>query len=366
MKGALAQVAAISVKELRHLLRDRFTIGMVVMIPVIQLLLFGYAINTDVRHIRASVYDEAGSAWSRQVVQRMTASQVLDIVAGARTLTELEAQLTANVASVGIVIPSDVERRAQQRRPAVQLLVDGSDPLVTSAVQQLRFLPTGTRGDPQPGILPREIEVRIYYNPEMRSAVNTVPGLIGVILTITMVVFTSIAIVRERERGNLELLIVTPITRLQLMVGKVLPYAAIGLVQMTLVLGIGKIVFDVPVSGSLLHAYLATLIFIVASLTVGLVVSTIARTQLQAMQMSFFFIIPSILMSGFMFPFAAMPRPAQWLAEVLPMTHFVRLIRGIILRGAEIQQLWPEILALLAIAAVTLAFATFRFHKHLD
>jgi ABC-2 type transport system permease protein len=209
-------------------------------------------------------------------------------------------------------------------------------------------------------------EVRTYYNPERRSAVNTVPGLIGIILTMTMTMFTAVAIVRERERGNLELLITTPVRSSELMLAKILPYVFIGLIQVTLVLLLGKWLFDVPLRGTLMNVYWISLMFIVANLALGLVASTIAQTQFQAMQMTFFVLLPSILLSGFVFPFDGMPRAAQWIAEILPMTHFMRLIRGVVLRGASLQELSSELLILAAFIAVALTFAVRRFHKRLD
>lgn len=205
-----------------------------------------------------------------------------------------------------------------------------------------------------------------FYNPERRSPINIVPGLIGVILTMTMVMFTGVAIVRERERGNMELLIATPVSRAELMIGKVLPYALIGLVQTTLVLALGMWLFDVPIRGSALDVYVAAVLLILASLTLGLLISTLAQSQFQAMQMTFFVFLPSILLSGFMFPFAGMPQVVQWLAEVLPLTHFLRLIRGVMLRGARLLELWPDVLALLVFTVVMMTLAILRFRKRLD
>jgi ABC-2 type transport system permease protein len=196
--------------------------------------------------------------------------------------------------------------------------------------------------------------------------VNIVPGLIGVILTMTMVLFTGVAIVRERERGNMELLIATPLSRSELMIGKVLPYAAIGLIQTTVVLALGLTLFKVPIRGSALDVYLAAVLLILANLTLGLLISTKAKSQFQAMQMTFFVFLPSILLSGFMFPFAGMPRIVQWIAEILPLTHFLRLIRGVMLRGAGLFELWPDVLALIAFTAVMMTLAISRFRKRLD
>jgi ABC-2 type transport system permease protein len=210
------------------------------------------------------------------------------------------------------------------------------------------------------------ISVLALYNPERRAAVNVVPGLIGVILTMTMIMFTAMAIVRERERGNLELLISTPVSSAELMIGKVLPYIGVGLVQTTVVLTLGMTVFDVPVRGHLIDVYGAAMLLIMANLTLGLLVSTRAQTQFQAMQMAFFLFLPSILLSGFMFPFDGMPVAAQRIAEGLPLTHFVRLIRGVMLRGANLFDLWPDVLALLAFTAIMMTLAISRFRKRLD
>ena len=355
---------AIVLKELRQLRRDRVTLAMVVGIPVMQLALFGYAINLNLRGLDAAVADQAGTAASRALVMDMLATGVVEPVAEARTPAELMALLRAGEISVGIVVPPDFEQRRIEGREAVQVLVDGSDTVVQGAALQLAQMPVdGTAGAAQAG---GPISVVGFYNPERRSAVHIVPGLIGVILTMTMVLFTAVAIVRERERGNMELLIATPLARSELMVGKVLPYAVIGLVQVTVILALGLWLFDVPVRGSLLDVYLASILLILANLTLGLLVSTRAQSQFQAMQMTFFVFLPSILLSGFMFPFAGMPTVVQWLAEVLPLTHFLRLVRGIMLRGAELAELWPDALALLVFTAVMMAAAILRFRKRLD
>jgi len=245
----------------------------------------------------------------------------------------------------------------------VQIFVDGSDNAVQSAAAQLAQMPLDGSSGP---LATRAISVVGFYNPQRRSAVNIVPGLIGVILTMTMVLFTAVAIVRERERGNMELLIATPVSSAELMIGKVLPYVAIGLVQTTVVLALGTWLFQVPLGGSLLHVYIAACLLIVANLTLGLLISTRAQSQFQAMQMTFFIFLPSILLSGFMFPFAGMPKAVQWIAEALPLTHFLRLIRGVMLRGAGLWELWADVLALLAFTAVMMTAAILRFRKRLD
>ena len=265
--------------------------------------------------------------------------------------------------SVGIYVPPDFERRLQQpERAAAQLLIDGSDNIVQSAAMLLaRPARTSPYADQPP-----ELEIRTYYNPERRSPVNTVPGLIGIILTMTMTLFTAIAIVRERERGNLELLITTPVRSSELMLAKILPYVFIGLIQVSLVLLLGALLFDVPLRGALLNVYWVCLLFIVANLAMGLVISTLVHTQFQAMQLTFFILLPSILLSGFMFPFDGMPLAAQWIAEVLPMTHFMRLIRGVVLRGASLPELAGELAVLGVFIAVAMTVAVKRFTKRLD
>ena len=365
---------AVMLKEMRQLRRDRITLAMIVGIPVMQLVLFGYAINLNLRGLDAAIADQAGTAGSRALVMDMLATGVVVPVRDARTPQELMAMLQRGEISVGIAIPPDFERRRIDGRQVAQVLVDGSDTVVQSAAIQLAQVPVEPRpadnlrsGSARPdNVRAGPIDVVAFYNPERRSAVNIVPGLIGIILTMTMVMFTSVAIVRERERGNMELLIATPLSRGELMIGKVLPYAVIGLVQTTLVLLLGIWLFQVPVHGSVLDVYLASILLIVANLTLGLLISTKARSQFQSMQMTMFVFLPSILLSGFMFPFAGMPKPVQWLAEILPLTHFLRLIRGVMLRGASLWQLWPDVVALLAFTVVMMALAILRFRKRLD
>ena len=358
----LRHILAVVLKEIRQMRRDRMTLAMMIGIPTLQLALFGFAINLDVRNLPAAVADMAGTAGSRILVQDLYAAGVVRRAGEARTPQEIRALLDRGEIKIGVVIPPDFERRRLDGREAVQVIVDDSDLTVQSAARQLASLPLDGRAASSAS----QIAMLPLYNPERRSAVNVVPGLIGVILTMTMVMFTAMAIVRERERGNLELLITTPVSSAELMIGKVLPYIAVGLVQTTVVLLLGIGVFAVPVRGHLIDVYGAAMLLIVANLALGLLVSTRAQTQFQAMQMAFFLFLPSILLSGFMFPFDGMPRPAQWIAEGLPLTHFVRLIRGVMLRGASLASLWPDALALVAFAAITMTVAISRFRKRLD
>lgn len=358
---SLQRLSAIVVKELRQLRRDRLTFAMIVGIPVMQLVLFGFAINMDVRGLNAAVLDQAQTAHSREVIAELGSSQVLDIKYRLSAPQQITSLLREGQISAALVIPQDFETRLQRKDSApLQLIVDGSDQVVQSAARQLANYPLPGWSQP-PGIT-----VVNYYNPERLAPLNTVPGLIGVILTMTMVLFTAIALVRERERGNMEMLITTPVSPWELTIGKVLPFVSIGLVQVTVILIVGRLIFEVPVRGSLTDLYAAALLFIVASLTLGIFVSTMAQSQFQAMQLAFFTFLPQILLSGFMFPFAGMPKAAQWFAEILPLTHFVRLARGIMLRGTSLQELWLEMAVLGLFTVVMMSIAVARVRKRLD
>ncbi|MGB8635694.1 MAG: ABC transporter permease [Rhodanobacteraceae bacterium] len=363
---------AIVIKELRQLRRDRITLAMILGIPVFQLVLFGYAINMNLRGLDAGIADQAHTSASRTLVMDMLATGVVKPAVHVDTPDQLMDLLRQGRISVGIVVPHDFERRRAEGRAVAQILVDGSDTAVQYAAMQLAQVPISNSRVPDtrapPNSTPPQGRIRVvaFYNPERRSAVNIVPGLIGVILTMTMVLFTAIAIVRERERGNMELLIATPLTRTELMVGKVLPYVVIGLIQTCVILALGVWIFAVPVRGWLSEVFAAAILLIVANLALGLLISTRAKSQFQATQMMIFVFLPSILLSGFMFPFAGMPRLAQWLAEMLPLTHFLRLIRGVMLRGAGLLELWPDVLALVAFTAIMMTVAILQFRKRLD
>jgi ABC-2 type transport system permease protein len=382
--NSLRRLFAIMQKEFRQLKRDRVSFAMIIMIPLIQLTIFGYAINTDVRHLRAAVSDESRTDLSRELIAMVGQTQVVDFVATASGPRELEQWIKEGRVSVGVVIPFDYARRVErgEDQPA-QLLVDGSDPIVGQAVMQLAQLrlpgvkaPAASRNaavEERAGamavagsrpIIP--FEVRLDYNPERISAVSIVPGLLGVILTMTMVMFTAIAIVRERERGTLEMLITTPVRTVELMIGKIVPCIGVGLVQISIILTLGVVLFHVPIRGSLVHLYLVGLAFIVANLTMGLLNSTFAQNQFQAMQLTFFFFLPSILLSGFMFPFDGMPVPAQWFGELLPLTHFNRMSRGILLRGATLAEVGRDLWPLAAFFCVVMTAVLMRFRKRLD
>jgi len=363
---SLSRLLAITKKEVRQLRRDRLTFGMIVGIPVIQMLLFGYAINTDVRNLRTAISDQANTHLSRQFIAELRETQVVDIVEFVDTPGEIEERLRIGEVSVGVVIPADFDRRViDPERPAAHLVVDGSDPTISNVALQLRNMPVSFDSH-QEQHRTSNIEVRPSYNPERRTPVNIIPGLMGIILTLTMMLFTAVAIVRERERGNLELLINTPVSSAELMIGKVIPYIVIGMVQLALILVVGDVLFQVPMRGSVLDLYLAAIAFIAANLALGLLISTIATTQFQAMQMTFFVLMPSILLSGFVFPFDGMPTFARYLGEILPVTHFIRLTRGIMLRDAALMDLYPELIALGIFTIAAMTAAALRFTKRLD
>jgi len=370
--GALRRLKAVATKEVRQLSRDRVTFGMIVGVPLMQIVLFGYAINYDVRNLATVVQDDANTSMSREFVAQLKATQVVHVRYTTNSSDELAMLMREGRASMAVVIPKDFERRLQaDTRPVVQILVDGSQPQLAVVAGGIAAVPLLTRHGEGPysggkRMAPRRIEIRTLYNPEKRTAVQIVPALIGVILTMTMVLFTSGAIVRERERGNLELLIATPLSSLELMVGKLLPYVVIGLIQTTIILIVGAWLFSVPVVGRLVDLYAAALVFIAATLGLGLFVSTLAQTQFQAFQLAFLTLLPSILLSGFMFPFEGMPEAAQWIAQLLPLTHFNVIIRGIMLRGADLPEAWLQLAKLAAFLTFMMLVAVARFKKRLD
>ncbi|MGV6852995.1 MAG: ABC transporter permease [bacterium] len=369
MKASIRRIYAIFTKEIMQLARDRLTFGMVVMIPLIQLILFGFAINTNVRNIPIAVVDQSHSAAARLITETLKVTQIVDVVAYYNTPKQAEQAIVKGDVRGAVIFPTDLAKRIAQGEVLGQILVDGSDTVVSSALLQLRNTPLDQLIiEP---VLSRKaslptFEVALFFNPSRRSQVNIVPGLVGIILTMTMIMFTSAAIVREREHGNLELLITTAIKPLELMVGKIIPYVLVGLLQMTIVLGLGHIVFDVPIHGGLLDIFIVTILFISASLVLGLIISTLAKTQLQATQMTIFVLLPSILLSGFMFPYEAMPKLAQNIAEILPATHFMRMIRAVVLKGADASSLSYDNLWLLGFTLIGLIVASLRFNKRLD
>jgi len=389
--ASLRRLLAVARKEVRQLARDPLTLGFVVFVPLVQLSLFGYAINQDIRDVPTALLDRSQSSVSRHLVERLEATQAMRVVHSVGTEAEARGLLARGEVQAVIVVPPDFARRWYRGRGAeISILVDATDPLVARAVRsaadglaaQIESAADASRA--AAGSAAGSLEVRTlasselrrdrpflvtvltYYNPELRTPVFVVPGLLGVILTTTMLLMTALSLVRERERGTFEFLIGTPVARGELMVGKLLPYVVIGLIQIAIVLLAGLAIFRVPVEGSLLGLALASILFIAANLTAGLVISSLVKTQLQATQVAFFFFLPSVLLSGFMFPFEAMPEPAQWLGELLPLTHYIRLCRGILLRATPVWHLAGSLAWLAGMCLVGLVAATRLFRKRLE
>ncbi|TWX69730.1 ABC transporter permease [Colwellia demingiae] len=382
MKTSLLRIQAIVTKELLQLSRDRMTFAMVIMIPFVQLLLFAFAINTNVRNIPVGVVDHSQTSLSRILQQTVSATGIITFTHSYHSVKAAQKAIDSNEVRAVLIIPQDVSQRLvrhpsvgfglppsskqETSRPIAQWLVDGSDTVIAGSIKSLRNMPLAELLDKPANRNTPTFEVTLLYNPEQRSVVNIVPGLVAVILTMTMIMFTSAAIVREQERGNMEMLITTPLAPIELMIGKIFPYIFIGAIQVTIILGLGYWLFNVPFNGGLTQLAIATLLFICASLVLGLVISTIAKNQLQSMQMTIFILLPSILLSGFMFPYEGMPLPAQYIAEALPATHFIRLIRGVVLRDVDVIEMNFDMFWLIGFTCFGLLVAALRFKKTLD
>ena len=359
-------------KEFLQLRRDRLTFAMMTALPAIQLLLFGYAIQTDVRRLPTVVVDESRTSESRALIQVLANTDNFTFVAAVPDRAAAKRWIERGAARVALVIPPEYQRNIRSGHTGVaQMLIDAADPQSSGAAIAGAQLAAQARGAQllasqyklRP---PVEIRVRPWYNPAQKSATFIVPGIVGILLTITMTLITSTAIVKERERGTLEQLIVTPISRTSLMLGKLVPFVLVGYVQMSVILTLGVTFFDIPIMGSLGLLYALALVFIVASLGVGLLISTVARSQLQAMQLSFFFMLPNILLSGYIFPRAAMPEPAQWVGAILPLTWFLDILRGVLLKGVGMRDLWTQLGVLTVSAFMLLIVSVRRFSKTLD
>lgn len=352
--------------------RDRVTLAMMIGIPAIQLVLFGFAIRTEVRHLPTLVLDESHSSESRALVRVMENTQNFRIVGEVSSRSELESRMASGAARAAVVIPPDFATSIKRGHTALaQVIVDAADPLASSAAisgaalagaaRSAEIAVQRTGSNP-----PLEVRVRPWYNPALVSSAYIVPGIVGILLSMTMILITSMAIVRERERGTLEQLVVTPIDKTSLMLGKIVPFVIVGYVQMSVVLLLGRLLFDIPVRGSVALLYAITLAFIVANLSLGLVLSATARNQVQSMQLGFFVILPNILLSGFMFPREAMPLPAQWLGAALPLTYYLEVLRGILLKGIGMEYLWRQTLILCAFALVLVAISVRMFAKRIE
>jgi ABC-2 type transport system permease protein len=358
-------------KEFIQMRRDRGNLAMMIGIPAIQLVMFGYAIQTEVRHLPTIVLDESRSPESRRFIQAMLNTGNFDLGGTVASREEIEERIAGGKARAAIVIPPDFQRDIKRGRAAqAQIIVDAADPLASSAAISgaglagaIRTQALARQAGAGAGI---EVRVRPWYNPTSRSAVYIVPGIIGVLLSITMIVIASIALVRERELGTLEQLVVTPIGKTSLMLGKIIPFLLVGYVQITVILLLGRLLFDVPMRGSVATLYLVALPFVLANLAIGLFVSTVVSTQAQAMQLGFLLLLPNILLSGFMFPREAMPEPAQWIGAVLPLTYFLEVMRGILLKGTGLRLLWQETLVLVGFSVGLIGLSVVRFRKSVE
>lgn len=369
------RLKALLIKEFIQMSRDRLTFAMMVVLPVIQLLLFGFAINTDVKHLSTVVFDQALQEESRDLLAAFEASGYFNIKYVAKNHREVNDLIELGKAKVGIIIPPDFTRDIKHGPSgAVQVIVDASDSMAASSAISAAQLIGQVKseqvlikksGGAYHQTNAYDIRIRPWYNPDFVSAFYMVPGILGIVLTMTMVMITSMAIVREREQGTLEQLIVTPLKSSELMLGKIIPYTIVGYVQMTLALMVGVLIFDIPVRGNLGLLYFLTSLFIVASLAMGVLISNFAKTQMQAMQMSFFIFMPSVLLSGFMFPREAMPTFFYYLGNLLPLAFYLQILRGIILKGIGINYLWSQMFSLVAFIGVLLTVSIFKFRKKL-
>jgi ABC-2 type transport system permease protein len=363
---------AMVVKEFIQLRRDRVSFGMIVMIPVMQLLLFGYAINTTPRDLPTAVLLQEDSDLARSILKAMQNTAYFRFTREVHDVAEFDNLLLSGQVLFGVEIPRGFERAVRRGDyPALLVAADATDPIAAgSALGTLGVLAqTALQHDlfvGDPPLMPFEIRAHARYNPAASSRLNIVPGLVGTILTMTMLIFTALSVTREIERGTMESLLSMPIKPVEVMFGKIVPYVLVGFIQATLIVGIGVLLFGVPVQGSLTMLALLSTLFITTNLAIGYTFSTIVQNQLQAMQLSMMFFLPSILLSGFMFPFAGMPVWAQYIGEGLPLTHYVRIVRAIMLKGATLHNLQYDTIALLALMLLAMTIAVTRFRRTLD
>ena len=368
----MSRLLALTWKEFLQLKRDRMTLRMIVLVPVMQTLIFGYAINYDVKDLKTIVYDESRSYESRELVAKMTATGYFDVLGNVQSLDEMRAEIDAAHAMVGLVIDRDFGKDRHRGQPArAFLIVNASDTTTSSQAMaimsgiaqgmSIRALAKGA-GWPH-AALPLDVRVRPWYNPDLRTSRFIIPGLIAIILTFTLIQFTASAIVRERERGTLEQLQVTPATRAELILGKILPFIAIGYFQFTMTLLLMRYLFDIHIMGSVFELYIVGFLFMAAVLGLGMLISTIAQTQMQASQMSMFFLLPFVFLSGYVFPIDGMPRIFRWISNAIPAKYFIEVIRGIVLRGASIAELWQPTALLAGYTLLIITLAVVRFKK---
>jgi ABC-2 type transport system permease protein len=374
--GFLRRMWAVVVKEFVQMRRDRMTFATMIFVPIMQLVLFGYAINTDPKQLPTAVLTRDDGPLTRAVLAAMRNTDYFDFRMQVRDPDELDRLVRSGDVQFAVEIPASFERDVRRGdRPSVLVIADATDPVATgTAVSALQgLIDTALRRELRgldaavtKSAAPFEITLQNRYNPEGITQYNIVPGLLGVVLTMTMMMFTALAVTREIERGTMESLLAMPIKPVEIMIGKIAPFVLVGFVQMTIILGAAHVLFGVPIMGSVwLLVALATL-FAAANLAVGYTFSTIATNQLQAVQMTFFFFLPNILLSGFMFPFRGMPDWAQAIGEALPLTHFLRIVRGITLKGIGFADMQIDVLALVIFMLVAMGLALFRFRKTLD
>ena len=371
-----ARFVAIVRKEFIQMRRDRLTFAMMFGIPILQLILFGFAINSDPKNLPVAVLASDNSPFARRFIHAMENSGYFRIVDNVETEEAARRLLARGEVQFVVNLPTDFSRRlVRGDRPAMLVQADATDPsAVSSAVQVMNEIARTAFDRDLAGPLkdlaarPGPVEMRIHleYNPDRITQYNIVPGLMGVVLTMTMVMITALAVTRERERGTMESLLATPALPLEVMTGKIVPYILVGYVQVTVILLAARVLFHVPMVGSLPLLYLCALSFIAATLAVGITISTLASNQLQAMQMSFFFFLPSLLLSGFMFPFRGMPEWAQVIGQALPLTHFLRVLRGILLKGNGFPDVWPDIWPILVFGLLVMTFGALRYRRTLD
>jgi ABC-2 type transport system permease protein len=373
---AFHRFAAVLMKEFVQMRRDRLTFAMMIGVPVMQLVLFGYAINLDPKGLPAAVVAAEASPFSRSLVRALENTGYFRVVATPSSVDEAERLLTLGRVQFVLQVPEDFSRKLQRGEKAIVLMeADATDPGATSnaiaALQQIGMTGldhdlTGSLARLKPGAAPFEIRVHRRYNPEGMTQYNIVPGLMGVVLTMTMIMMTSIAMTRERERGTMENLLATPVRPLEVMLGKIVPYILVGYVQVVVILVAAKFLFNVPMLGSLALLSTILILFIATNLAIGFTFSTLAKSQMQAMQMTMFFFLPSMLLSGFMFPFRGMPEWAQALGEIFPLTHFLRIVRAILLKGSGLAEVAYNIWPLALILAVVSVLALKRYQRTLD
>jgi ABC-2 type transport system permease protein len=359
-------------KEFIQLRRDRVSFAMIIMIPLVQLILFGYAINTNPRNLPTAVLLQEQSDLGRSILAALENTKYFKITELPHTEAELDQLLVSGQVLFAVEIPANFERAVRRGdQPAMLVAADGTDPVASGSAlgalsQVLQTALVHDRGLPDPGVLPFEIRTHVRYNPAGLSQLNIVPGLVGTILTMTMLIFTALSVTREIERGTMESLLSMPIKPVEIMFGKILPYVLVGFIQASLIVGIGVFLFGVPVRGSLIMLALLSTLFITTNLSIGYTFSTIVQNQLQAMQLSMMFFLPSILLSGFMFPFAGMPVWAQYIGEGLPLTHYLRIVRAIMLKGATLHNLEYDTIALFGLMLLAMTIAVTRFRRTLD